>query len=67
MPNITIEGPQIKDLDLKRELVRGVTELTHKAYGLPKNVIVVVIKENSPENVGGGEATLYSVPAAPAS
>ena len=56
MPNITIEGPMIKDLDVKRELVKGVTELAHKAYRLPREVIVVVIKENAPENVGvGGE------------
>ena len=59
MPNITIEGPRIKDLDIKRELVREVTELAHKAYRLPKDVIVVVIKENAPEHVSGGEATLY--------
>jgi len=27
MPNITIEGPPIKDLDVKRKLVKGLTEV----------------------------------------
>jgi 4-oxalocrotonate tautomerase len=56
MPNITIEGPPIKELDKKRALVREVTDAAKKCYGLPKQVIVVVIKENTPDNVSvGGE------------
>jgi len=56
MPNITIEGPPIKDIDKKRTLAREMTEAAVKAYGLPKEVIVVLIKENPPENVSvGGE------------
>ena len=51
MPNITIEGPAIKELEKKRVLTKEITEAAVKAYGLPKEVIVVVIKENSPENV----------------
>jgi 4-oxalocrotonate tautomerase len=54
MPNITIEGPHIKDLDKKRTLVSEVTDAANKAFGLPKETIVVLIKENSPENVGVG-------------
>jgi 4-oxalocrotonate tautomerase len=54
MPNITVEGPAIKDLDRKRTLVREMTDAAHKAYGLPKDVIVVVVKENPPENVAVG-------------
>ena len=54
MPNISIEGPPIKQIDRKRTLVAEVTETAVKAYGLPKDVIVVVIKENAPENVGVG-------------
>ena len=52
MPNISIEGPVIKDIDKKRILVQEVTDAATKAYGLPQEVIVVLIKENSPENVG---------------
>ena len=56
MPNITVEGPPIKDLDKKRAFVRELTDAAVKVYGLPRDVIVVLIKENQPENVGvGGE------------
>ncbi len=54
MPNITIEGPPIKELDKKRTLAREMTEAATKAYGLPTETIVVLIKENSPQNVGVG-------------
>jgi 4-oxalocrotonate tautomerase len=52
MPHITIDGPRIQELDKKRELVATVTDAAVKAFGLPKGTIVVVIKENLPENVG---------------
>jgi len=56
MPNITFDGPRIADLAKKRELIRSVTDAAVKAYGLPKQAMVVVLKENLPENVGiGGE------------
>ena len=56
MPTATVEGPAIEDLDKKRELTRAVTDAMEKAYGLPRQVYVVVIKENPPQNVGvGGE------------
>jgi len=54
MPNITIEGPPIKDIEVKRTLIKEVTEATIKAYKLPAQAIVAVIKENLPENVGVG-------------
>ena len=56
MPNITVEGPPIADLDKKRKFVERLTSAATETYGLPKEKIVVLIKENSPENVGvGGE------------
>ena len=56
MPNITVEGPPIKELDRKRRFARELTEAATKAYGLPKEAIIVLLKENSPENVSvGGE------------
>jgi 4-oxalocrotonate tautomerase len=54
MPTITIEGPPIKDLDKKRKLVKGLTDSAVEAYGLSKDKIVVLIKENQAENVGIG-------------
>ena len=59
MPNISIEGPPIKDLDIKRKLVKGLTKVAAEAYGLPAQKIRVVIRENLLENVArGGELLL---------
>ena len=54
MPNITLEGPPIRELDKKRTLVQEITQAAAKAYGLPTQTIVVVMKENQPENVAVG-------------
>ncbi len=54
MPSIFVEGPVIKELDKKRKLAKDITEAAANAYGLPEDVIVVLIKENSPENVSIG-------------
>jgi len=54
MPNIYIEGPQIKDLDKKRTLVKEMTDAAEKAYGIARQAYVVIIRENPPENVGIG-------------
>ena len=59
MPNITVEGPPIKEVDTKRIFTKEITKAAVKAYGLPKDVIVVLIKENPPENVSvGGQLIL---------
>lgn len=56
MPTATVDGPIIEDLDKKRQLTLEITDALEKAYGLPRQVFVVVIKENPPENVCvGGE------------
>jgi len=56
MPVITVEGPKINDTERKRKLVASITEAAYKAYGLPRSVYVVYIKENNPDNVAvGGE------------
>lgn len=54
MPSITIEGPKINDIEKKRGLVKELTDAAVKAYGLPAQVIVVLIKENLPDNVSVG-------------
>jgi len=54
MPSATIEGPKIEDVETKRLLVKEVTDALEKAYRLPRQVYVVLIKENPPENVGSG-------------
>ena len=52
MPFISIEGPVIKDVEKKRILAQLLTEAAVQGYGLPKETIIVLIRENSRENVG---------------
>ncbi|GEM_PF-296026 len=54
MPLITIDGPQINDTEIKRKLVKEMTEAAVEAYKLPVESIVVLIKETLPENVSVG-------------
>lgn len=58
MPNITIKGPPIKDLDVKRKLAKEVTDSASRAYGIPAQAFVILIKENLPENVAVGGCML---------
>lgn len=56
MPIITLEGPCVKELDKKRRLVEKITDAAAEFYGFAKDDIIVLIRENVPENVGlGGE------------
>jgi 4-oxalocrotonate tautomerase len=57
MPNVYIDGPPA-DVDVKRKMVKGVTESVSQAYGLPPEAIIVVIRENSAENVSHGGCLL---------
>lgn len=54
MPTATLEGPPIEDVDVKRNLVKEITDALEKAYKLPRQVYTVLIKENTAENVGVG-------------
>jgi 4-oxalocrotonate tautomerase family enzyme len=52
MPIVQINGPKINDIELKRVLVKEVTDSLQKAYKLPLETYTVIINENSSENVG---------------
>jgi len=55
MPVIRVDGPQIS-VDKKRELAKRLTEAAAEVYGMDKERIIVLIRENPPENVSvGGE------------
>jgi len=54
MPSVVINGPKIDDIEIKRELVKDITDALEKAYKLRREAYTVVIKENPPENVGSG-------------
>jgi len=49
MPTITVEGPKL-EIDKKRELVKKLTQAAVDVYNIKD--IIVLIKENPPENVG---------------
>ncbi|MHA2390474.1 MAG: 4-oxalocrotonate tautomerase DmpI [Promethearchaeota archaeon] len=53
MPIITIEGPP-RDIETKRNLVEQFTKIFKEIYGYPQDFqhISIIIRENSPENVG---------------
>ncbi|MBA7717009.1 hypothetical protein ES703_126096 [subsurface metagenome] len=50
MPTITVEGPPIKEIERKRQLVKKLTAAAIEIYNIKH--IVVLIRENAPENVG---------------
>ena len=59
MPIVHVDGPHVTDVDRKRAFVRTVTEAASTLFDLPTSTIVVLIKENDPENVGvGGELVI---------
>ena len=56
MPVVTIEGPRIAELAKRRKLTRDITEAASEAFGYPKETIMVILHEISPECVAtGGE------------
>ena len=56
MPIITIEGPPIADMNIRRTLTKNLTLAAAEAYGMPKEKIIVLIRENNADQVAvGGE------------
>ncbi len=53
MPVAKIDGPPLP-IEKKRVLIKEITDAMEKAYQYPRSVYGVIIKENSPENVGSG-------------
>jgi 4-oxalocrotonate tautomerase len=53
MPTIIVEGPP-KSVEVKRKAVELITKAFKEAYGYTGDSprVVVIIKENSPENIG---------------
>ncbi|MCP3177055.1 MAG: 4-oxalocrotonate tautomerase DmpI [Desulfuromonadales bacterium] len=58
MPIITLEGPPIAKPEVRRVFVEELTASAAKAYGLPKEKIIVLIRENAPEQVAVGGVLL---------
>ena len=45
MPYITVEGPKLRSMEEKRALVRELTEVCCRRFGLPANSFVMLVKE----------------------
>jgi len=61
MPNVIIDGPKIDNLEIKRILVKEITDALEKAYQLPRQAYIVIIKKNPSENVAiGGKLIIDS-------
>jgi len=54
MPKVTIEGPKIDNLEIEKVLIEEIADVSEKAYSLPRQTYIVLIKENLPENVSVG-------------
>ena len=56
MPIITIEGPPIANIDTRRALAEKLTQTAAEAYEMPKEKIIILIRENRADQVAvGGE------------
>ena len=53
MPQIMFEGPPMNRAQ-KAEMVKTLTQAASKITGIQQEAFIVLIKENSPENVGVG-------------
>jgi len=51
MPRVTIEEPKIDNLEIKRVLIKEIADAPEKAYSLPRQTYIVLIKGNLPDNV----------------
>jgi len=54
MPVITVEGPEMQDMDRRRAFARALTDAAVEAYGLPESAMVVIMHENPLECVASG-------------
>jgi len=58
MPIITLEGPKLKK-EQKEAIIEDFTDVASKIISdIPKEAFVVILKENSDENVGVGGTPL---------
>ena len=58
MPILTLEGPPISDRSVRRALVAELTEAASRAYSMPKEKIIVLLHEKTPEEVAVGGVLL---------
>jgi 4-oxalocrotonate tautomerase len=54
MPVIQVNALKQPDIDKKRKMVMKLTDVMVEVYGVPRQSVVVMIKEDELENVGLG-------------
>jgi len=54
MPVILVNALKQPDIDKKRRLVAKITDAMVDVYGVPREAVIVAIKEDEAENVGLG-------------
>ena len=54
MPVIQVNALKQPDIDKKRKMVMKLTDVMVEVYGLPRESVVIMIKEDELENVGLG-------------
>jgi 4-oxalocrotonate tautomerase len=54
MPVIQVNAFKQPDIDKKRRLVAKLADIMVELYGVPRESVTVMIKEDEPENVGIG-------------
>ena len=54
MPVIQVNALKQPDIGKKRKLVVKLTDVMVEIYGVPRESVIVMIKEDEPENVGIG-------------
>lgn len=60
MPVITIEASRTLDKETKKKLIEDVSKSVAESYGFPIQSIDVIIRENSPDNIGDGGVQVSS-------
>ena len=52
MPVVTVEASKSVAKETKKEMIEKVSEIVASEYGLPIQTITMIIRENTPENIG---------------
>ena len=52
MPVVTVEASKKLSKETKKEMIEKVSQVVADEYGLPIETITMIIRENSPENIG---------------
>ena len=54
MPTIFVNGPPQKDISKRRVLVKEIADTVEKVYGVPRDAIIVIIREDEGDHVAKG-------------